>query len=118
MGRGADPALCTLHHHMNCLHLATYFNLPTIIRLMAHHVHVDSLCESFGWGSGLHYAVRNLNVGACQALLEVCLGGGGFVSVFVEKNCLFYFLTKKINLFCILIFLFSTIIKFLVQRGF
>jgi len=72
MSQGADPSMCTLYQHMNCLHLSAYFNLPSVIDMILQQcgIHVDSLCESFDWGSSLHVAVRNFNVEACQALLN------------------------------------------------
>jgi len=77
LSQGADPNICSLHDHMNSLHLATYFNLSSVVNLLLSPIDyphklfdVNSLCESYDWGSSLHFAVSLLHEPVIQTLLE------------------------------------------------
>ena len=80
--KGADPRQRCLYNGMNALHLAAYFDVPSVANLLLKScnlwpcVNVDSLCDTFDFGSSLHIAASCLSTKVCEVLLQVSLNCG------------------------------------------
>lgn len=76
LSQGADPSQQGLFTGMNSLHLAAFFNLPSILHVLLKpcdlwpKVEVHSMCSSFHNGTALHIAAESLNVEAVEILLQ------------------------------------------------
>ncbi|XP_076813352.1 CAP-Gly domain-containing linker protein 4-like isoform X2 [Clavelina lepadiformis] len=76
LSNGADPCQRSLYTDMNALHMAAYFDVASIARLLVKEcdlwpsVPVDSLCDSYEYGTSLHISSSCLSVKTLEILLQ------------------------------------------------
>ena len=62
---------------MNALHIAVYFDIASVVRLLLKpcdlwpSVDVNSLCDTFEFGTSLHIAAASLSSNVIEILLQV-----------------------------------------------
>nr|XP_026690408.1 CAP-Gly domain-containing linker protein 4-like [Ciona intestinalis] len=71
---GADSNQRGVYSGMNSLHLAAYFDLPSVATVLLDNkysvVEIESLCHTFDYGTSLHIAASCLSYSTVQVLLQ------------------------------------------------